>query len=259
MNNQRGALQRPSEKRIENQIETKVDTKVETKIETIKSKRPTFATGLLTILLIISYIFTLKVYEPVNSIIVTGSILIYPFTFLVAAYISKYYGFKETRKSIFTSVLLFILFIVITMVCILPKSNNQTASFNAVIQYLYANNVYMIGDFKIFYPTLGQFLGLAGAFVISHLLFATIYNAIHNYTIDYLAIGLSIFIAAITDRIIFMPSLFLENLIKGANTFDYFIKCLTSEFIATIVATVIIVILYVLITSVIDAKKKKTF
>lgn len=242
MNNNRGALlQRPSERRA----------------EPVYKKRPMFASGLLTILLAISYIFILKVYEPAPSIMVTGSILVYPLTFLVVAYISRYYGFKETRKCIFMSFLLFIIFIAITTICVIPKPNSQTSSYNAVIQYLYTNNFFMIGDTKIFYPTLGQFLGTAISFLVSHLLFATIYNAIHNYTVDYLAISLSIFIAAIVDRIIFMPSLFLENLIKGFNSFEYFIKCLTSEFIATIAATLIIIILYIILTTIIDSFKNK--
>lgn len=269
MNNNKGVLQRPSTKKQENQStrdepyanisiteRSKVVEPTEVVKETKVQKCPAFAMGLLTVLLLISYVFTLKIYEPVQNIMITGGILVYPLTFLVLAYVFRYYGFKETRKCIFGSALLFIIFVVLTALCVIPKANNQTSNYNAVVQYLYTNNFFMLGDMKIFYPTLGQFLGLVGAFVISHLLFATIYNAIHKYTVDYLAVGLSIFIAAITDRIIFMPSLFLENLISGANTFDYFLKCLTSEFMGTIVATVVVIILYVIITSIKDARKK---
>ncbi len=69
--------------------------------------------------------------------------------------------------------------------------------------------------------------------------------------------GLSAFISAIVDRIIFTPLLFIENLIDGSNTFEYFMKCLTSEFIATIVMIILMVILYIIITSVKEKIKKK--
>jgi len=104
---------------------------------------------------------------------------------------------------------------------------------------------------------LGQFFGTLISFVVSHLLYATVYNAISKLTVDYLAMGLSIFIGYIVDRILFMPMLLAQNLKDGVNTFEFFLKCLTSEFIGAIVAALVIVILYVILTSIIDAMKKR--
>lgn len=222
-----------------------------------EKKKPTFAIGLLTILLIASYIFTIKTYEPVPNIMITGGILMYPFTFLIVAYISKYYGFKESRKSIFLSSLLFVLFIGIVMVGVLPTANNETTGYNTVIQYLFTNDFFTIGEFRIYHPLLGQFFGTIIAFIVSHLLYATVYNAISNLTVDYLAMGLSMFIGSIVDRILFMTMLFAKNLMDGVNTFDFFLKCLTSEFIGAIVTALIIVILYVILTSILEARKKR--
>lgn len=233
MKNKNGVLMRPSERKPE-------------------IKRPVFLVGLLSIILIVNYIFILKNYEPVENLLIQGGILVYPFTFLVLAYISKYYGFKEAKKSVFISAALFVIFIVLMMICVMPEGNNQTSGYNAVIQYLYTNEFTMLGNTKFCYPILGQFFGLLIAYIISHLLYATIYNAIHNYTVDYLAVGLSGFIAYVIDRIVFMPILFLENLFDGTNTFDYFIKCLTSEFIGAIFASVLIIILYVIIVNIKD-------
>lgn len=237
MKNNIGVLRRPSEKAKE-------------------AKKPTFLVGLLTIILIVSFIFTLKMYEPAKSILITGGILVYPFTFLITAYISKYYSVKEAHRSTFMSAGLFALFFLLVMICLLPTASNATASHNTVIQYLFANDFISIGDFKLFYPTIGEFCGLLIAYITSHILFSAIYNAIHNYTIDYLAMGLSLFIAAIIDRIIFTTLLLLENLLSGSNTFEFFIRCLTSEFIATIAFSLIIIILYAIITHFKDKKKK---
>lgn len=240
MKNEKGVLTRPSSRLLKRD-----------------DKKPVFLVGLLSILLIVTYLFTFKTYEPVANIMISGGILIYPFTFLITAYIAKYYGFKEAKRSIFTSTGLFAVFILLVMICIIPTPNNQTSSYNAVIQYLFANDFIMIGDTRIFFPLLGQFFGLCIAFIVSHLLYVTIYNAVHRYTSDYLAMGLSAFIGAIIDRIIFMPLLFLENLIDGSNTFEYFIKCLTSEFMATILSILIIIIVYMIVCAIKDSKKKK--
>lgn len=237
MKNKRGLLVRPSTRQA--------------------AARPVFLTGLLSVLLMITYIFTVKTYEPIRNISLTGGILVYPLTFLIIAYISKYYGFKEARKSIYISTSLYLLFLLIITLLIIPKASITTAGYNAVIQYLFANDYMTIGDTKIFYPLLGQFLGLAGAYVVSHLLYSTIYNAIHNYTVDYLAMSLSLFIAAIIDRIVFIPLLFLKNLIDGNNTFNYILKCLTSEFIVTIGMCLVVVILYVIIVAIKNAIEKK--
>jgi uncharacterized PurR-regulated membrane protein YhhQ (DUF165 family) len=225
-------------------------------IERNDKKRPVFLTGLLAIILIITYTLTLKSYEPANNIIVMGSILVYPLTFLIIAYISKYYGFKEARRSIYTSSALYIVFMLLMLICIIPKANNATSGYNAVIQYIYGNNFFTIGDTSIFYPMLGQFFSVVVAFLVSHLLYATIYNAIKNFTIEYLAVGLSIFISYILDRIIYMPILFAEGLMNGSNTFNYFIQCLTSEFMAAILCSLIIIVLYVIIISIKKAIKK---
>lgn len=228
---------------------------VEEKI--VEQKTPVFLTGLMTIILIAVYTFTLKSYEPAASLIVTGGIIVYPFTFLITALIFRNYGFKETRKSIFISSLLYVIFFVLMIMCVSPHGNNITSGYNAVVQYLFTNNFFEIGETRIFYPTLGQFFSVVVAFVVSHLLFAVIYNAIHKFTVDYLAVGLSVFIAYVVDRLLFMPILFAKGLSNGSNTFDYFIRCLTSEFIIAILCSILIVVLYVIITSIKKLVKKK--
>lgn len=211
------------------------------------SKKPVMLTSLLSMMLIVTYIFTLKMYEPIKNILVTGGILIYPFTFLVLGYISKYYGYEEAKKSVFASALMYGIFFLLIMICLIPKASNATASYNSVIQYVFANNFWTIGNTQIFYPIIGQFFGLVIAYIASHLLFVAIYNAIHRYTIDYLAMGLAAFIAAIVDRVVFVPLLLLENLLNGKNEFDFFVKCLTSEFMATIVFIMIAIVGYIVI------------
>ena len=221
---------------------------------TENKKSPTFLTGLLSLILIISFIFTLKNYEPAKNIIITGGIVTYPLTFIIIAIINKYYGFKEARKSIVISTLLYISFMILATVSIMPNPNQITSGYNAIVQYIFANNFKEFAWGTLFYPMLGQFLGVAVAYLASHLLFVTIYSITKDYTIDYLAMGLGLFISYIVDRIIFIPLLLARGLIKGTNTFNYMIQILTSEFIAAIFMTIILIILYIIITNI---KKSK--
>lgn len=222
-------------------------------------KNPTFLTGMLTLILIVSYIFTLKNYEPVKNIVITGGIMVYPLSFLIIAYISKYYGFKTARRSIYTSSILYVMFIVLVMIAVMPHSNNITSDYNVVVQYIFVNNFLSIGEsgFSFFYPTIGQFLSIVVSFVISHLLYATIYNALKGFTIDYLAVGLSLFIGYILDRLIYVPILYAKGLMNGANTFEYFIQILTSEFIGAIVMSVAIIIVFAIISAIKKTVEKK--
>ena len=230
---------------------------IEKKKKKEKDVVPAFYTGLLTILLIITYLFTLKLYEPVNNLVLTGGIVSYPFTFLVIALISKKYGFKSARKSIYISSLLYLIFAVFSIIGILPKANEASNQYNIIVQYLLANNFVDVLGFRLFYPTLGQFFGVLIAYIVSHLLYSTVYNAIHSFTVEYLATGLGIFIAYIIDRLLFVFILFAQGLINGDNTFAYVIQVLTSEFMFATLAAVLVIIIYSIICSIEKKKESK--
>lgn len=233
--------------------------KMEEELRVVKRNErrvPIYSVGLLSTILIATFIFTLKNYEPARNIILTGGIIIYPFSFLILALISKYYGFKEARRSVFVSSLIYILFIVIMVIGILPLSNVETSTYSSLVQFIFAKESFIVGDFIIYYPILSLFFSVLISYVVSHLLFATIYNAVSKYTIDYLAVGLSLFIAYILDRLLFMPILFVDDLISGNKTFDYLIKCLTSEFIAAIMITILLIIIYIIYTTIKNAITK---
>lgn len=233
---------------VQNPVQTQVTTQV-TKVKKEKEPLPAFLIGLMSILLIATFLFSLKFFEPANTLVLTAGILNYPFTFLITAIICRKYSFKVARRSIYCSAAIYSIFIFIMMISIIPTGNDVSMQYNATVQYLFANNIDKIFGMRVFYPTLGQFFGVLISFVVSHLLYATVYNAIKNYTIDYLSVGLSVFIGYIIDRIIFVFLLFAEGLFKGNNTFNFVIKVLTTEFMAAIAASLIIIILYSIISA----------
>ena len=63
-----------------------------------EKKTPVFLTGMLAMVLIVAYTFTLKNYEPATNIIITGGIVVYPLTFLMGEEI-KYTRGEISAKS----------------------------------------------------------------------------------------------------------------------------------------------------------------
>ena len=127
-------------KETKEEIKKEPEKEIIVKTKIVEKKVPTFWTGLLAIILIITYIFTLKSYEPVKNIIISGGVIIYPLSFLIVAIINKYYGFKSARRSIYTSAILYGLFMVLVMIAVFPKANNATQGYNAVVQFIFTNN-----------------------------------------------------------------------------------------------------------------------
>lgn len=222
-----------------------------------EAKAPVFLTCLIAIILIITYSYTLKMYEPATNLILTGGILVYPISFLANIFMTKNYGLKAARKSIFTAAAIFVIFILLIMFCAVFEANKTTAAHDAMLQYVFVNDVFYIGKIAVYYPTLGQFFGVLISFLASHILYSTIYSALAKVkTNEYLSMGLSLFIAYIVDRIIFIPLLYSEGLIKGSNTFDYLVKCLISEFMAAMFASVLVIIAFTIINNLKNKFKK---
>ena len=213
--------------------------------------------GLMTISIIVAYIFTLKFYEPVPNVLVTGGIFSYPITFLLTLFITDKYGLKESKKSIYISSSLFLLFLLLIIISLLPVSNTTTMQYNSIVQYLFANNQFHITNNIIFYyPTLGQCFGILFGFIISHLLTSIIYNSISKVSSYIVSAGIALFIGYSIDRIIFVILLFIEGLIAKDNTIDFVIRFITSECLASLIASIIILILFIIIKN-IKFKKRK--
>ncbi len=209
---------------------------------------------LLTIILIADYIFIHKNYEPIKNMIITGGTIIYPFSFLVTTFIANKYNKKEARKHIYVSSAMFILFILIIILGLIPKASYTTLVYNSTIQSIFASNMLNIGNVTIYYPILGAFFGTVIAFIVSHTIYLLFYNLIRSSTINFVAMGLSTLVGLVLDRLIFMLLLYGKNLITGDNSFQYFIKCLTGEFMFAIIMTVVLIIIYVIFSSI---KNKK--
>ena len=205
---------------------------------------PSFLTGLLTILLIASFVLVPKTYSLSENIMVDGSVLVYPFTFLIISLMCNRYSFKQIRKSIYLSTILYLIFMVVMCIGVVIPANSDTSNYNVVIQFIFAGNAKEFGDVTIFYPLLGQTFGLALSYFVSHLIYALIYFIIKDFTMDYLAALLAIFISYIIDRTIFIP-MYCNNFVFGDKPeFNYFIKFLAGEYLVSLFVIIVILCFY---------------
>jgi len=230
-----------------------IESNISMKKVTKSNPSPTFITCLLSVLLIATYLLVPKLYEPAKNIVFNASITAYPFTFLLIVLAARKYTFKELRKSVITSTIIFILFLIIMCIGIMPAANSDTMSYNVVIQYLFGLNSFQIGDYSIFYPELNLVLGIAVAYFIGHLLYLFIYNALSTPSNEGMVVMLSLFISYIIDRTIFMP-IYYSRVLTQDNSFAYFVKNLTGEYVASILVVITLILVF-LIFSIFGRKK----
>lgn len=219
---------------------------------------PSFLTGLLTILLIASFILIPKTYSITENIIIDGSILVYPFTFLILTFMCKRYSFKQIRKSIYLSSILYLVFMFFICLGINPPANSDTSNYNLVIQFIFAGNSKEFGEATLFYPMIGQTFGIVIAYFVSHLIYALIFFILKDITIDYLSALLGLFIAYIIDRTIFSP-IYCNDFVFGTKPeFDYFIKFLAGEYLFAIFIIIIILLIYSLFGGFVKTSKQSS-
>ena len=218
---------------------------------------PSFLTGLLAILLITSYIFIPKTFSLSENIIVDGAAVIYPITFLVIALMCRKYSFKVVRRTIYISSLLYLSFLFLLSMSVLIPANSDTSNYNLVVQYIFAGNMKDIGGITIYYPLFGQLLSIVLAYAISHLIYSLIYFNLKEFTMDYLAAFLSMFIAYIIDRSLFVPLFNINYVFGSEGEFNYFIKYLAGEFMITVFIVVLLLILYSVFSAIKKGSKKE--
>jgi len=211
-----------------------------------KASSPAFITSMLSVLLIATYLLVPKLLEPAKNIVFNASITVYPLTFLLIILGAKKYSFKEMRKSIITSSIVFILFMLVMCIGLIPISNTDTMNYSIVIQYLFGINNVPVGDITLFYPQLSLVGSILASYIIGHLLYLYIYYALKDHAMASLIVTLSLFISYIIDRTIFMPIYYSNILLREENSFAYFVKCLTGEYFTAILIIIVLVIVFMI-------------
>lgn len=215
-------------------------------------KGPYISNGLLIITLLISIIFKNKFIYIAPNLEVSISIIIYSLTFLILGYVLTKYNYKNAKKTINYSILIVLLFLIITnILCFIPSNIDSLETQNLLRNIFTPNSMKLFG--QIFYYLDLTIIIMLLIYFITHNIFISINDALNTFTNKYLSFGISLFIAFIIDTMFMVPILHIKDIYySNIETLDV-IKYLTANFIVLIITSLILLLIYTIIVQ----KKKK--
>ena len=201
------------------------------------------------ILLLLAYISNARIIEIGNNLNTNLTYFIFPLIFLILIIINNFYSHQEAKKTIKSSSISLIIFILLIMILNLIPSNLETIESELLFKNLFTPNNIAILNFKIYYPNLlylGTYITLS--FITSYIMIA-IYNVIKKETKEFIAYYLAEFISLILFVIILTS---IDSSLINKLTMKDTIYNLTSGFIVIIALSIITLI----INSIINIFKK---
>jgi len=207
---------------------------------------------LLMVFIMVCSIFRYKtIYiDPSNTLQVSLSNFLYPFTFLFIILIYKKQNFKEAHNAIFKTSAIFLLFILLVSILNTIPGNYYATDTDLALKQVLTPNYFLIGDTLIYYPNLLNILSFTLLYYFSHTLILILYEAMEPYAYKFVAFALAMFIPFTLDTICFVTI----NDISQNVDFNKLIIDLTSNFVIVIIFTLITATMY----SIIYNKKSKT-
>lgn len=201
------------------------------------------------ILILLGYITNGRIIEIGNNLNINLTFFIFPLVFLTLIIINKFYNYQEAKKTIKSSCISLIIFIIIIMLLNLIPSNLESIESEILFKNLFTpNNTTLLG-FKIYYPNLIYLISYTTLSFITSYIMIAIYNAIKEEAKEFVAYYLAEFISLILFTIILIS---INSMLINKLTFKETIIYLTSGFIVSIALSIITLI----INSIINVLKK---
>lgn len=194
---------------------------------------------ILFILVLLSYLFNTINMKLYNNATVSIGVVFYSLTFLVSSIMIERNKIKECKKYVLSSVKYMILFFgLVTIMCQFDSSNELINS----IKNVFTPNIYTINNYSLYYPDFYKLIVYLIVYYFSHYIFFVTYEVSYEnvgYLISFL---LSILIGFILDQMLFttiynLPYLFTEKIVVND-----FLNILTSNFIVTLLSSIILVL-----------------
>lgn len=198
------------------------------------------------IMLLLAYLTNGRIIEIGNNLNINLTFFIFPLIFLLLIIINNFYSYQETKRTIKSSCISLIIFILIIMLLNLIPSNIDSIESELLFKNLFTPNNLKILNFRIYYPNI---IYLASytilSFITSYIMIA-IYNVIKEETKEFIAFYLAEFIALILFAIILISidTILIQNL-----QFKESISYLTSGFIVTIALSIITLFINIIINA----------
>ena len=212
----------------------------------MKDGRKIFFTGLLVALLIVTNIVAVKV-TVIAQLPLSCSIFVYPFTFLCTAIITELYGAKDARKSIYSALGIQLLMLILYVVVINMPNQIDTIHESNALQTILASAT--IGE--IYLPEIRTIIASLIGFGVSQLICVGLYSFARKNTFKIICIALSALIAMIVDTALYV--LISQVGILAGNEL---VLTVVYRFVANVVATIVIIPLFMLFS--IKKEEKKT-
>ena len=201
----------------------------------------------LFIFVLLSYIFYYKNIYIAPNLVISVSLLVYPFVFLINANNTKSFGTLNTKKMITSTTIGLLLFILLSSILCSFESILDTNIFSTNLRDILAPNNLSLGNFIIYYPNLYFTFLFIIFYTITNIVFSVIYEAItdnSNFIIGFL---LSYLIIFLLDRILFIPLINIGDIINNSLSLINLIKILTANFIIVIFSSIILLFIHYLI------------
>ncbi len=218
-----------------------------------------FLPALLAILLILSFTVLGKNTSIIKNINFNNTFVIYPFIFILLAYMSHSIGSKLTKKSALLSIGFLLIFLFSLSVVSLLRGDEITFYFRASLEFIFTPKHINILGGSISYPTIGNLIFFIGGYLTSSLSFISLYRALKDYTPKFVAYLMSYLISLLLNTIIYTGGNGLVSIFKKDINFNQLIINLTSNFMSVILTCIISTIIYAIICTSLNKKDKILF
>lgn len=212
----------------------------------MKDGRKLFFTGLLVALLIVTNIVAVKV-TVIAQLPLSCSIFVYPFTFLCTAVITELYGAKEARKSVYSALGIQLLMVILYIVVINMPNQIDTINEANALQTILAS----VTSGETYLPEFKTIIASLIGFGASQLICIGLYSFARKNTFKIISIALSALLAMIIDTALYV--LITQTGVLAGNEL---VLAVIYRFVADVVATIIIIPLFMLFS--IKKEEKKT-
>lgn len=196
-------------------------------------------TLLLFILILISYLFNLINVNIYNNSSLSIGVIFYSLTYLVTFKMIKKNKISDNKKILFSSVLYFLLFFVLTTIlCQFNSENDLLVSLRNV----FAPTSYAINNFTFYYPDVYKIIIYLLVYFFSHYIFMITYDVSEINTGYIVGFLVSMLIGFILDQMLYTTIYYLPDIIMSNLTVIDFLKILTSNFMVTLISSIILLI-----------------
>lgn len=196
-------------------------------------------TLLLFILILISYLFNLINVNVYNNSSLSIGVIFYSLTYLVTFKMIKKNKISDNKKILFSSVLYLLLFFVLTTIlCQFNSENDLLVSLRNV----FTPTSYAINNFTFYYPDVYKIIIYLLVYFFSHYIFMITYDVSEINTGYLVGFLVSMLIGFILDQMLYTTIYYLPDIIMSNLTVIDFLKTLTSNFMVTLISSIILLI-----------------